>query len=222
MKNDLKLLDLEARKQIVQAARRLYLRNLLAACDGNISIRLSNEHILMTPTGVSKSDLHEEQIAVINLEGQVLKGSPSGERLMHLEVYRSCPNASAVVHAHPPHAIAWSVAAPALTELPANSLSEVILAAGSIPIAKYARPGSKAMGDVLKGYLPSHRAMILSRHGAICWGESLEEAVNGMERIEHSAQILAIAQQLGGLSELPAEEIAVLKSMRKEIGEKLL
>lgn len=141
---------------------------------------------------------------------------------MHLEVYKRCPEARAVVHAHPPTAIAWSVARPELRELPANCLSEVILAAGSIPFVPYARPGTKGMGDVLQPFLPERRVMILSRHGALSWGEDLEEAYNGMERLEHSAQILKNAADLGVLTELPAEEVAVLKEMRKKMGPKSL
>jgi L-fuculose-phosphate aldolase len=141
---------------------------------------------------------------------------------MHLEVYKQCPEAVAVVHAHPPTAIAWSVAFPDLKELPANCLSEVILATGSIPFVPYARPGQLEMGTHLIPFLPQHRALILARHGALTWGQSLDEAWMGMERIEHSAQILAEAQKLGGLSELPESEVFALKEMRQKLGPKLL
>lgn len=208
--------------EIQQACRRLWDRNMLASADGNISYRLSNEEILITPSGVAKAFMDPEEIAVINLEGEVLRGRPSGERMMHLKIYRSCSDARAVVHAHPPHAIAWSVARPDLKELPCKSLSEVILAAGSIPFVPYARPTTADMGEVLEDFLPAHRLMILSRHGGLAWGESLSEAVNGMERLEHSAQILFLSQSLGSLSELPEAEVEALRSMRKQIGKRLL
>lgn len=208
--------------QIVSACKRLYDRNCLAAADGNISVRLSDNEILITPSGVAKAFMDPEQMAVINLEGQVLSGRPSGERQMHLAIYRKCPLAKSVVHAHPPHAIAWSVAEPKLTELPNDVLSEVVLAAGRIPIVSYARPTTGDMGIQLEPFLPVHRLMILERHGAVAWGETLEEATNGLERLEHSAQILWLAQTLGPLRRLPAEEFAVLKKMRSEFGEKLL
>ena len=83
-------------------------------------------------------------------------------------------------------------------------------------------PGTQAMGDVLKKYLPHHRAMILRRHGAITWGESIEEAYRGMERIENSAQILMTAENLGGLTPLPDDEIKYLYELRKKIGDILL
>jgi len=216
------MLDGDLRQSILESGRRLYARNMLAAADGNISFRVSAAEILITPSGLSKAHISPEQIARINLEGRILEGTPSGERDMHLAIYRLCPKAKAVVHAHPPHAVAWSIARPHLAELPNDSLSEIILGAGRIPIVPYARPTTMMMGQYLEPYLPHSRAMILARHGAVCWGESLDEAMNGMERLEHSAQMLWLAESLGGAKPLPAEEIEVLKTMRAQFGEKLL
>ncbi len=210
------------RAEIAEVCRRLHARNLLAAADGNVSYRLSNQEILFTPTGKNKNYLRPEDMAVVTLENQVLSGAPSGERLMHLEVYRACPEARAIVHAHPPTAIAWTVARPELTELPAEGLSELILAVGSVPIAPYARPGTSAMGEVLRPFLPKSRVILLARHGALSWGEDLEEAYNGMERLEHIAGILKSAVALGGLSSLPAAEVAVLREMRRQMGDRTL
>ena len=195
---------------------------MLAGADGNISLRISDQEILITPTAIAKAFMAPGQMAVINLAGDILAGKPSSERWMHLQIFRQCPDAVAIVHAHPPTAIAWSIARPDLDQLPCDCLSEVILAAGRIPFVPYARPGTAQMGDVLQPFLPHHRAMILRAHGALAWGADLDEAYRGMERIEHSAQILATAVQLGGLHPLPAEEIAYLHALRKKIGEVLL
>ena len=208
--------------QIVEVAKRLNNKGMLASADGNISYRLSDEKILITPSGLNKAFLTPEDMAVITIDNRVLIGTPSGERLMHLEVYKQCPKARCVVHAHPPCAIAWTIAKPNLKELPADCLSEVILAVGSIPIIPYARPGTVEMGTYLKPYLPSNRAMILARHGAITWGEDLLEAYNGMERLEHSALILKHASDMGGLSRLPEGEVRALKKMREKAGERIL
>ena len=171
-------------KAIVEACRRLHARNLLAAADGNISYRFPFNRIAITPTGVNKMNLRVEDMASMQLNGLVIKGKPSSERLMHLAVYRACPDAMCVVHAHPPTAIAWSLARPELTFLPDEALPEVILAAGRIPIVPYARPGTADMGEALASYLPQYRLMILARHGALCWGETIEDAYNGIERLE--------------------------------------
>ena len=161
-------------------------------------------------------------MAIIDMEGKTLQGDPSSEKIMHLEVYKSCPEAQSVVHAHPPHAIAFTVAMPHLTELPAECLSEVILAAGRIPVVPYARPSTAAMGTELLPFLPDCRLLILSRHGALSWGEDMDEAYRGMERLEHCAQILYLAKSMGPLSTLPSEEVEALKLMRKKIGPKTL
>jgi len=220
--NDLLLKNKVIAEQIIEVAKRLYARNMLAAADGNISVRLNKNHILITPSGVSKAFLNSDEFSIITLDNQILFGNASSERLMHLEIYKRCPKAVAVVHAHPPTAIAWSIAKSDLKVLPSECLSEVILACGDIPFVPYARPGTNEMGNHLIPFLPDFRALILSRHGALTWGESLDEAWRGMERIEHSAEILWKAQQLGGLTNLPENEIALLREMRQKIGEKLL
>lgn len=208
-------------KEIVTICERLHARNMLAAADGNISCRISDDEILITPSGIAKGFMKPEQMAVINLKGEVLVGNPSSERLMHLEVFRTT-DAQAVVHAHPPTAIAWSIARPDLQKLPSECLSEVILATGDIPFVPYARPGTQQMADVLKPFLPKHKALILKNHGALAWGADLDEAYRGLERIEHSAQILKSAHELGGLHALPAEEIKFLYELREKIGNVLL
>jgi len=209
-------------ERIVEICRRLHARNMLAAADGNVSFRVSDEEILFTPTGVNKAFMDPSQMAVVTLDNRVVKGNPSGERLMHLEVYKRCPKAKAVVHAHPPTAIAWTVAKPDMKELPAEALSELILAVGRVPIAPYARPGTLDMGSVLAPFLPACRVILLARHGALSWGEDLEEAYNGMERLEHISFILKSASDLGGITSLPAEEVSVLREMRAKMGERTL
>jgi L-fuculose-phosphate aldolase len=212
----------DALQAVCDACRRLHARNLLAAADGNISLRFSDERIAMTPAGVSKAALRPEQIAFLRLDGTLLSGDPSSERAMHLAVYRRCPEARVVVHAHPPTAIAWTLAHPEFLELPSDALPEVILAAGSIPIVPYARPGTEAMGTALEPFLPAHRLLLLARHGALAWGGTLEEAVNGIERVEHAALILKTALELGGATPLPEEERRALLALRAKHGPKLL
>lgn len=207
---------------ICDACRRLHARNLLAAADGNVSLRFSDDRIAITPAGVNKFDLGPERVAFLRLDGRVLSGSPSTERAMHLAVYRRCPEARGVVHAHPPTAIAWTLAYPDAEELPSDALPEVILAAGRIPVVPYARPGTEAMGTALEPFLPAHRLLLLARHGALAWGSSLEEAVNGIERVEHVALILKAARELGGAKPLPDEERRALHALRSRNGPKLL
>lgn len=212
--------DLTAK--ILDVCRRLNAKNMLASADGNVSARLADGSILITPTGMNKAWIREEDLAVVTLDNRIVEGKPSGERLMHLEIYRRCAEARAVVHAHPPTAIAWTIARPELKELPCEAMSELILAVGRVPIVPYARPGTPEMGTNLAAYLLKHRVMILARHGGLSWGEDLDEAYNGMERLEHSAVILKNAAELGGITPLPAEEVRYLFSMREKFGNRTL
>lgn len=209
--------ELKIRQEIIVTAKHLYNKDMLAAFDGNISYKIREDYILITPAATAKAFMREEDICTITLDNKILSGNPSSERLMHLGVYKKCKEARCIVHAHPPTAIAWSIARPHLKELPSESLSELILGAGKIPIAPYARPGTHAMSDVLTPFLPKHSLIILARHGALSWACSLREALNGMERLEHSAKILLRAEQLGGVTNLPEGELIFLKKLRKKI-----
>ena len=205
------------RQQIVQVCRWLHQKNMLAAADGNVSCRLDDQNILITPSGRPKGFIQAEEIAKITLQGEVVEGKPSSEKTMHLEVYKRCQKAQAVVHAHPPACIAWSIVHPDTLELP-EAMPEVILATGGIPLVPYARPGTVDMGACLQDYLPQFRAMVLSRHGGLSWGESLQEAYMGMERIEHSAHVLCLAQALSPIRPLPSKEVESLKKIRQKMG----
>ena len=103
-----------------------------------------------TPSGLSKRNLKESDLAIITQKGRVLRGNPSSERLMHLAIYEKCPSAKAVLHAHPPTSIALSLSYPEMKELPSDSLPEVILATDGIPIVPYTRPSTKEMGKEMR------------------------------------------------------------------------
>ena len=208
-------------QSLCEACRRLHDRNLLAAGDGNLSARLPDGRIAMTPAGVAKAWITPRDFTFLQLDGTILRGKPSSERLMHLAIYEACPEARVVVHAHPPMAIAWTLARPELKALPSEALPEVILGAGTIPIVPYARPGTAALAEGLRPFLPNHRLMVMARHGAVCWGEDAAEAAGGIERLEHVAQILKAAVELGGPLPLDGEELEALRRLRAELGPRI-
>ena len=207
---------------LLEGGRRLHAQGLLAAADGNLSVRLPDGRIAMTPSGVPKAQLRRQDFAFLEPDGRILRGRPSSERAMHLAIYRAVPEARAVVHAHPVHAIAWSLARPEATELPSEALPEVILATGRIPIVPMALPGTEAMGTNLLPFLPAHRVMVLARHGGLCWGESPEEALGGLERLEQVARILHLAESLGGAQPLEAADREALQALRARLGPRVI
>lgn len=207
---------------LLDAAKRLHDQGLLAAGDGNLSLRLEDGRIAMTPRGVPKAQVRIGELALLDLDGTVISGNPSSERAMHLAIYRAVPEARAVIHAHPPTAIAWTLARPGLAELPSDSLPEVILAAGRIPVVPMALPGTEAMGTALLPFLPAHRLLVLARHGGLAWGESIQEAAGGMERLEQVAEILWKAETLGGAKPLPEDDLMELRDLRVKLGPRLI
>ena len=208
--------------EAIEACRSLHRGGLLAAADGNLSVRLEEGRIAITPRGVPKSALRRQDFAVLDLDGTVLRGNPSSERSMHLAVYRAVPEAGAVVHAHPVTAIAWSLAHPDAAELPSDALPEVILAAGNIPLVPMATPGTEEMGSALAPFLPTHRLMILARHGGLAWGGSVREAAGGIERLEQVAKILLAAQAFGGAKPLGEADLQALRALRAQLGPGLI
>jgi L-fuculose-phosphate aldolase len=209
------------RRALVAVCRRLHREGWVAACDGNVSVR-AGERILITPGGRYKAVVRPDEIAEMCISGEVLAGQPSSERVMHLEIYRRCPEAAAVVHAHPPMATAWGIAFADRGELPVDAVAEVLLATGGVPIVPYARPGTPAVAEVLRPLLPEHRVLVLSHHGVVCWGESLDEAYFGVERVEHSAKTLFAASLLGELRRLPQAEVDFLRATRRKLGSRVL
>ena len=196
------------KKDIISVCQKLFYKNLLASLDGNVSCK-TKDSIFITPSSVPKNSLKTSDIACINLNGEIKKGSPSSEKMMHVCIYKEIKEAKAVVHAHPPYAVSLSLARPEWSHIP-FALSEVALVLGKIPIIPYTRPGTKEMGTVLTPFLKESKAFILSRHGALTWGESLQEAYLSMEQLEHSCQMIYLAESLGGCGELPEKELKEL------------
>lgn len=208
-------------RALQRAARRLWERDLLAAADGNLSLRREDGSVWITGAGVPKAWLRREDVARVGADGASLTGRPSTEWPLHQAVYLATP-ARAVVHAHPPTAVGFTLAHPDARWLPDGALPEVILATGGVPITPYERPGTAALGAAAAGLAPAHRVILLGRHGALAWGESLDEAVGAIERVEHAAQMLAAASSFGGAVDLPTAEIGWLRGRAQARGGRVL
>ena len=207
----------QLRADIVEVGRRLYDRRYTAANDGNISVRLGTDRLLMTPKGVCKGFMSPDMMCVTNLDGRKLEGDrdPSSEMLMHLEVYRQRPDVQAVVHAHPPTATGFAVAG---IPLDRAVLAEVLTTLGSIPIAAYATPSTQELPDAVRKYIRAHDGMLLANHGALTVGSDLYSAYYKMETIEHFATISLVARVLGRENLLAREEVLRLQELRGTYG----
>src|SRR5947199_7873775 len=163
------------RADIVEIGRRMYARGYTASNDGNISVRLGGDRLLMTPRSVCKGFMTPDMMCVTDLDGRKLQGDrdPSSEVLMHLEVYRQRPDVQAVVHAHPPIATGFAVAG---IPLDRAVLAEVLTTLGSIPIAEYATPSTRELPEAVRKYIKAHDGMLLANHGAVTCGNTVLNA----------------------------------------------
>ena len=205
------------RADIVEVGRRLYARGYTASNDGNISVRLGSDRLLMTPKGVCKGFMTPDLMCITDLDGRKLQGDrdPSSEMLMHLEVYRQRPDVQAVVHAHPPTATGFAVAG---IPLDRAVLAEVLTTLGSIPIAEYATPSTSELPDAVRKYIKAHDGMLLANHGALTVGPDLYGAYYKMETIEHFAKISLVARLLGRENLISRQEVIRLQGLRDTYG----
>jgi L-fuculose-phosphate aldolase len=195
----------------------MYARGYTASNDGNISVRLGADRLLMTPKSVCKGFMTSEMMCITDLDGRKLQGDrdPSSEMLMHLEVYRQRPDAQAVVHAHPPIATGFAVAG---IPLDRAVLAEVLTTLGSIPIAEYATPSTRELPEAVRKYIKAHDGMLLANHGALTVGADLFGAYYKMETIEHFAKISLVARLLGRENLISREEVMRLQELRGTYG----
>jgi L-fuculose-phosphate aldolase len=205
------------RADIVEVGRRVYERGFVASNDGNISVRLDDDRLLMTPTGVSKGFMTPDMLVTTDLAGRKLTGDreASSEILMHLAVYELRPDIKAVVHAHPPTATGFAVAG---IPLDRAVLAEVVTTLGSIPIADYGTPSTTELADAVRRYISAHDGLLLANHGALTVAQGLFPAYYKMETVEHFARISLAARQLGGERVLSREEVGRLQDLRDRYG----
>lgn len=210
--------DSTARKGIIAAGRRLAERGMIAGTDGNISVRLETNRVLVTPSGRNKELLEADDLVVVDMMGNKVEGelAASSELEMHLFVYRARSEVTACVHAHPPFATAHAVAG---VELPYDVLPEAVVAGGPIALTEFAPPGTSAVARSLEAFVCGHNAFLLRNHGLLTVGRDLEEAYNRHETVEHCAKILHLARQLGGITHLPEAEVERLNKLRNEAGD---
>ena len=211
----------EFRDDIIEVARLLDRKGLVAATDGNISVRLPDGRFLLTPSGVPKGKVHHDQLILVDGEGSPVAsagsatGKPTSEFRMHLEAYRVRPDVLAVVHAHPVTVTAFTIAGLSLAQC---VIPEVVVTLGAVPTSRYATPSSEQGPEVIREFIGDCDAIILDRHGAITVGKTVFEAYYKMEKLEHAAEITLKARQLGKVKTLPPEEVRRLMELRQKLG----
>ena len=210
--------DEQAKALILEVGRRMFERQYVAANDGNISIRTGENRIWVTPAGVSKGYMTEDQLVCVALDGTVLEGTakPSSETKMHLRVYQENPDVGSVVHAHPVVATTFSIAR---IPLDVAIMTESVIGLGVVPVADYATTGTQGVPDSVAPFCKEYNACLLANHGALTWGKDAMQAYYRMETLECFA---AIMMNLGYLNQPPCvlnrSQVEELLEIRKNLG----
>lgn len=215
----MKVDELQARQEIAKYSHKIHQQGLVTATDGNLSIRLDDRRILITPTGIRKEDVTPEDPVIMDYDGNVIGGNrgASSERKIHLKALIERPDINACIHAHPSYAIALTVAqAPFDTCL----LPETVVRLGAVPVAPYATPSTDDLPASIAPFVGEADAIMMERHGSLTMGVTLTDAFELLEKLEQAARISFYAMLLGGPAPFPQKELERLRGLRDFYGVK--
>jgi L-fuculose-phosphate aldolase len=201
------------REEIVRFGKLLHQAGLVAATDGNLSVRLENGTILCTPTLMSKGLMEPEDMVIVDQQGKQLSGTRgvSSEIAMHLLIYGKRRDIHAVVHAHPPTATGFAAAGMALDRA---LCAELIVTLGSVPLANYETPGTPELAEALSPLVADHEAILMANHGVVTYGVDLQNAYMNMETVEHFAKIALVTHMLGKQQTIAEHHVDKLREIR--------
>lgn len=181
----------DVRAAIVDMGHKLTIKHLVAGSWGNISSRIDDKSIAITPSGLGYEGMQNEDVVILANDGQVLEGRriPSSESKVHLAIYNAYSQAGAVIHTHSVYA---SALAAMRKPVPAIIEDIVQIIGGRVNCAEYALPGTQQLAINTIAALQGRKAALLANHGAICWGKTLVDALIVAEILEKAAQIAII------------------------------
>jgi L-fuculose-phosphate aldolase len=208
----------DLRLAIVEAGRIAYDRGLITANDGNISARMADHLVIITPAGLCKGRLDYEDLVIVDMDGTLVRTNsrrklkPSSETPMHLEAYKQRSDIRAVIHAQPTFATALTVAD---IPFPEDVLPEALLTLGSVPTTPYTTPASIEDADAIRKLITNHDAILLHQHGSLTVGKNLEIALINLEWIEKIAEVFFYAQLMGKVNRIPPDAMERLLKVRE-------
>jgi L-fuculose-phosphate aldolase len=206
------------KEEILQTGRKLWQRQYVDGNGGNISVRLSSDFVLCTPTLCSKGDLRIEDLSLVDMNNRQIFGARphTSEILLHLEIYKAVPESMAVIHCHPPYTTAHAIAG----VIPqGNLVPEQEVFVGPVALAPYETPGTLKFARTVLPFVEQHNTILLSNHGVVCWADTVTHAEWYVEVLETYCKTLMIASQLKQpLPEIPAGKIDELLAIKKKLG----
>lgn len=199
----------DGKKQIITAGRRLLDEGLVARTWGNVSLRIGEHHMLITPSGRKYEDLEEKDIVLVDIHDHSYEGNikPSSEYKLHTAIYQSRHEINAVIHTHQMNA---STCAAARREVPPilDDMAQII--GPSVRVAPYALPSTKKIVKVTLKALKGRMAALMANHGAVCIGRSLDEAFVVAQVLEKACKAFIEGEFLGGAKGINKFEAALM------------
>lgn len=215
-KSKKKLNIIKFKEKLIAVGKSLREQGLIVGGEGNLSLKLPDGNLLVTPARACKGKLEPSMLLVLDPKGYVLEGSlqPSSELLLHLQIYRERSDVGGIVHAHPPFATGFSCAGISFST---PLLAESIIMLGTIPNIPFAMPGSIELVEKISPFIKDSDCFLLSNHGVLTVGADIETALMRMELLEQYSKILLITYILGRQNPIPSRYVEPLKEAHKEM-----
>ena len=194
----------DVKEEVLATAKTLLRKGLVEGTAGNISARMPDGSVCITPSSVDYEAMTLDDLCVIDLAGEVVEGErgPSSEKLLHLACYRAFDDVQSVIHSHPVYATMFAVAH---QPIPACIDEFSIYVGGEVPVTEYGQSGTHDVGNNAVACLAERGAALLANHGMVAVGPSPARALHITALVERSAQIVWGAMVLGQVHELPAK-----------------
>jgi L-fuculose-phosphate aldolase len=192
------------REQVLETARDLVRRGLVEGTSGNVSARVGDDRVCVTPSSLPYTTMTPDDLVIVTLDGGVVEGerSPTTEKDLHLACYRAHPGVNAVIHCHAVFATMFAVAR---RPIPAVVEEVTVYVGGDVPVCEYRMTGTAELGDEVAGRLGDRSAALLANHGLVTVGSTLDKALHAAALVERTARIVWGARLLGDTHAVPAE-----------------
>jgi L-fuculose-phosphate aldolase len=211
----------QIKKEMCDVGHRIWLKGFCAGNEGNHSVRISDDRVLCTPTGISKGFLAPEDICVVDMDGKQVEENLKGRKrtsevLVHLAIYKKRPDVKAVIHSHPPHATAFAIAG---IPLPEGIHPEAEVFLGKVPTAPYALPSTQALPDSITPLIGAQtNTILMGNHGSVSFSNSLIDTYYKLEIVDAYCRILLLTKQLGQVNVFSKDQMVDLLKVKAKFG----
>ena len=210
--------EAELRRKLIAIAKKCLQHKLMSVTWGNLSVRLGDDSVIITPSGVEKTALKPEDLLIVDLDGNVVKGRfrPSIETLMHVRIYRERSDVNAVIHTHSHYAMALAAMG---IPIPVLTVEFAAAVGHEIPVTRFVMPGSAELAEEVAKALGKDKLVVLIRnHGVVAVGKEIEEAYHVAVLTEEEARTYFWVKLLEKeeASRIPQDKVKIIRSLFKE------